>query len=209
VNKIPVPQDSIFEFQCDISFCEEYLQKIKESKSLEYMSSIEDSQHSTSSKHSYWIPKHEGLFSWLEESVNQVAMLRFESNNLSICDAWITKTLFGGQSMPHAHYYSIYSGILYLNDHDTKTEFFPTDYFFASYMRTKMFLVKENVQTMSFTPKAGTLLIFPSYLNHKITVSRSKTTRYTLAFNTFFDGITNETNTAKLSLTLNKNFHEK
>jgi len=204
MNKIPLTQDVIFEFSCEPNMCEEYLEKVKNSN-INFTSSVDiDSIPSTTI--GYPIPQDDRLFSWFQECIDEVSMYRFGIKNQTICDAWVTKTTFTEQSAEHLHSHSILSGLLYLSESKTETIFYPQDFFYITHSRPKIFLSKNNSVPVKFIPKVGTLLIFPSYLRHKIALHKEKTTRYTLAFNTFFDRNISETKTYRLSINVNKNY---
>jgi hypothetical protein len=207
MNKIPLVQDFIFEFFCEPNMCKEYLNKVYNDDKINFTHTVQVEDNSMpNSDYGYPIPKDEKLFDWFQECIDQVSVYRFGVKNQTICDAWMTKTTFTEQSAIHAHSHSIFSGLLYLNESKTETIFHPEDFFYNSYSKPKIFHSKNNFLPVKFVPKVGTLLIFPSYLKHKIAVHKEKTTRYTLAFNTFFDGTISELNTYKLSLNLNKKY---
>jgi hypothetical protein len=208
MNKIPLVQDLIFEFSCDPNWCQEYLNKTLNNHKINFNLTLENYSSMPNTDYGYPIPKDERLFLWLQECVNKVSEYRFGVSNQTICDAWITKTTFSERSKIHYHSYSVLSGLLYLNDSTTETIFYPTDYFFDKFSTTGMFKCKDNTEPLKYVPNTGTLIIFPSYLVHKISVHKSKNTRYTLAFNTFFEGNVSETDTLKLSLSINKNYFE-
>lgn len=211
MNTIGLTQDQIFEFSCDNSITEIYLESIKNSKNLVFRDTGNPNSTASSgtSGFGYPLPRNDKLFSWFQECVDEVSLYKFGKSHQFICDAWLTKTTFGQSSSKHVHYHSIFSGLFYLNDSTTPTEFFPTDYFFETYNRVNIVPCKKNDQILRYLPKKGTLLIFPSYLHHKIALSKDKTIRYTLSFNTFFNKTVSSNKTEILKLNVCQNFFEK
>jgi hypothetical protein len=91
-------------------------------------------------------------------------------------------------SRMHYHTNSIFSGLLYLTDHEkSETIFEMEDAFYNKWER--ILKVKRVNHVYKSYPKKGKLLIFPSNIAHKIGKHLDKNIRHTFSFNTWVDGI--------------------
>lgn len=207
MNEIPLPNIFIHEFFIDIDLVE---------KALDYFISLEnvDSIKTTRSDNSTSViyPKnseqqtlsmyHPELFVEIEKCVDTVCEIYLENQKLKISDAWLTKTNFGGNTLTHMHSLSLFSGLLYLTDHErSETVFYVDNPFEKNYGIFKAVL-KKREYSYSSKPKKGKLLIWDSHLNHKINTHNDQKTRYTLAFNTFLTGKIYDHPSARLELDL-------
>jgi uncharacterized protein (TIGR02466 family) len=134
---------------------------------------------------------HQELYSFLDECLKEVAEKNFNNFSLKIVDLWTTKSKFGQSSQSHFHTMSIFSGLLYLSDCDrSETEFTMNTRLYDNW---KFFIhenfIKNKEQTYRVKPKKGKIIIWPSDIKHKITPHSTKDDRYTIAFNTFLEGI--------------------
>jgi len=146
----------------------------------------------------------EELYSWLENCAQQILEKHFNNKDtnikLKICDLWATKSSFGQYAHRHRHPFSFFSGLYYMNDCDrSETCFYYED---VVYDHWKYFLGprgKNNTQKVKIKPEKGKLIMWPSMLEHAISTHTGKENRYTLAFNTMFNGII-EDPTSRLEL---------
>jgi len=121
--------------------------------------------------------------------------LKVKNTQFYFLNSWILKHYKNDSAQPHFHTNSILSGVYYLqtenNSGDLKfikkpdeQRIFPTaispDYSEYDY---------TNSDDLSFKPKKGSLLIFPSNLTHGVAKNESEKIRYSLAFNIFCKGI--------------------
>jgi hypothetical protein len=145
---------------------------------------------------------HKELFTWLQKCVDEVATEHYPDKKLSICDSWLTRTKFGNSTSKHHHRLSIISGLLYLTTHNrSETNFFFLDSWSEPY---QMFQLTEP-KKISIKPEKGKLLLWRSDIDHSVEPHTDiKNIRYTLAFNTFFDGVLSDFPTTKLNLTVNR-----
>lgn len=204
MKEIVIPTEVIYEFQVETPIVDFYLEKIKNSP-INYQ---EIGEESTGLAHSlligYPIPYYKELFDVLHENLNKVGT-KVLNQNFKICDAWVTCSKFGCQSGVHDHGYSVLSGLLYLDDSNTFTEFYYTSEFFRKHklMFGNSISVLEENKKIQVKPVKGKLLIWPSYIQHKVSVHKEHQNRYTLAFNAFVDGIISKATTGKLSCNTN------
>ena len=107
-------------------------------------------------------------------------------NKLEISSSWFTKTHKGEQSPMHDHKNCVFSAVYYYGDYDDKVGnliFKNPIVNLTSYRLNVGKSNKFNTYDIEVTPQSGSLLIFPSYVSHKIDVHKSDIPRLSLAFN--------------------------
>lgn len=107
-------------------------------------------------------------------------------NKLEISSSWFTKTHKGEQSPMHDHKNCVFSAVYYYGDYDDKVGnliFKNPIVNLTSYRLNVGESNRFNTYDIEITPQAGSLLIFPSYVSHKIDVHKSEIPRLSLAFN--------------------------
>ena len=107
-------------------------------------------------------------------------------NKLEISSSWITKTHKGEQSPMHDHKNCVFSAVYYYGDYDDKVGnliYKNPIVNLTSYRLNVGKSNKFNTYDIEITPQSGSLLIFPSYVSHKIDVHKSEIPRLSLAFN--------------------------
>ena len=118
-----------------------------------------------------------------------------EHNDVYISRSWCVKHKKGDWAGLHAHINSIWSGIYYLKcDDRSGSVVFEKGWnynnCFTSTLQPDHFQNHLNQDAFSFTPVDGTLLIFPSQLQHRVLRSESDSLRYCIAFDVFISGKT-------------------
>lgn len=198
MQKIELANNCMYEFEIDANLVDEaadYFFKLPD-LSLNQLSvdkndfqSFSRSMFRKTNEKNYIPLYHKELFHQILSCVNQVSLLHFESLQLGISDAWLTKTTFMQDSRTHHHTNSVFSGLLYLTDHEkSETLFYMEDEFYNHW--EKILKVKRVIHFYKSFPRKGKLLIFPSYISHKIGKHLDKKTRHTLSFNTWVNGTT-------------------
>lgn len=133
---------------------------------------------------------HKPLFDWINECLELVTKKYFTNGTLKVCDSWVVKTTFGQAGPKHYHVPSMFSGLFYLTDHSSsETVFHYDDPVYNHFTPYYGDIVRKHSFTYSSQPKAGKLLIWPSYLPHHVNVHKDKITRYTISFNTELTGV--------------------
>jgi len=101
---------------------------------------------------------------------------------LKITQSWINKTQTGAIHTLHYHPNSVLSGVFYFNNHSSPIEF-------ISDRKDQFSIGKYNNEftNNSYTVPAqeSVLIIFPSYIFHRVNVNDNVETRYSMSFNTF------------------------
>ena len=196
MNKIPLPNIFLYEFEIDINLINDALSKLLENKQIKRIPADPTIQNTSYAIYpidsdSKIVPIfHEQLFIKLQECVDEVVSIHFKENiKLCICDSWLTKAEFGMRGNWHTHQLSFLSGLLYLSDHEkSETHFTVKDDFYEKNSHMFKTIMNENEYIYKIKPRKGTLLIWDSNTPHKMSPHTGKTTRYTLAFNTFLTG---------------------
>lgn len=195
MNKITIPRDFIYEFTLDKNLVKNYYERILTYK-LEFI-------HNTaggSTGYAYPIPYDETLVNEITRCVNQVGS-EYLNAKLKICDIWLTKSEMMQVSKLHSHSLSIFSGVLYLHDNNVDTIFSVPDEFVSQHNSFLGVACKDvNENTIRIKPEVGKLLIWPSYIKHRISANKTKNIRHTIAFNSFFEGELSTESTQRLSL---------
>jgi uncharacterized protein (TIGR02466 family) len=119
---------------------------------------------------------------------------------LYVTESWINYTNKNQSHHRHQHDNSIISGVFYFNTLDTDN---------ISFYKNKnglslSFDVKNsntfNSLSYKLPVKTGTLILFPSDLQHEVDENIEEKTRISLSFNTFVRGIISEVPTIKLTI---------
>lgn len=107
--------------------------------------------------------------------------------NMVISDCWVNRQQLGDIVPFHFHSMSSLSGIFYLDNSITPTEFLIPNYTISdnSYLFKKLpnFFKKKEIK-----PEKGKLIIFPSHISHGVPMHREPFVRHTIAFNMFLNG---------------------
>jgi len=114
-------------------------------------------------------------------------VLKLDNQKFKMTTSWGTKTEPGGYSQFHNHQNCTYSGVFYFDEMSGgNIEFesygiYPQQILLNNPTEWNTF----NSKSWMLTSKKNMLLLFPSYLYHRITENTSLKNRYSLAFNFF------------------------
>lgn len=129
-------------------------------------------------------PKMKQMFTYISNRLIKEG-LNYD-NKLEISSSWFTKTHKGESSPMHDHKNCVFSAVYYYGDYDDKVAnliFKNPIVNLTSYRLNVGKSNKFNTYDIEITPQSGSLLIFPSYVSHKIDVHKSDIPRLSLAFN--------------------------
>lgn len=149
---------------------------------------------------------HEELFQFFEDSVNQIKNLYFEDNiEFPIVDCWANKYTTMQKLLRHNHSNAFICGCYYVTSHDKHgaTVWDMVNPWTHNSQGDSILAIKKSEKFLSgeVYPEAGTLVLFPAVLPHFMkTISKMKTVRYTIAFNTFASGTISSHSTGKLTV---------
>lgn len=120
-------------------------------------------------------------------------VLKVKDNlKFQIINSWINIHKPGQSSGIHSHSNSLLSGVFYFNDEEDigGIRFYPNN--FNLFYKSISINYKENnyinAEYISYKNKKGTVLLFPSHVDHSVEENKSSVDRYSLAFNIFVKG---------------------
>lgn len=103
------------------------------------------------------------------------------ADGLEICAAWVNRSERSECTNQHKHPWSMISGIVYLTGEDGFTTFVQNN----PYDPTPVTCISRRYQyTQSVPILKGSMLLFPSQVDHYVTDNESDVPRHTLSFNT-------------------------
>ena len=134
------------------------------------------------------------LTKFIGESIDEYCTETFnfdtKKTQIYVTQSWTNKTQQGEFHHSHAHENSILSGVFYFDGNDTDViEFWNSKHWLGE--RWAFDRLKNNhfnSDVWQYPAKVGTLLIFPSKLEHSVPELEGEKDRYSLSFNTFFKG---------------------
>jgi uncharacterized protein (TIGR02466 family) len=141
----------------------------------------------------------ENVYSGLAEYFYGV-MAAKDDVEIYITESWLNKTEKGQSHHRHWHPNSLISGVLYLDSEgDTgRIRFITSQYDTIEYSMADSNLY--NSRSWSITPEPGSMLLFPSSVEHLVDEYQSDTPRISLSFNTFVRGNINSDPLTRLSI---------
>jgi uncharacterized protein (TIGR02466 family) len=139
------------------------------------------------------IPELEVCKTICKKSLKLYSDLVFDcEQQLYITNSWIAKTLPGQHHQVHYHPNSIVSGVLYLKAEKNKSTItfrkksmlkknYDFDYHFKSY---NIF----NSDAWTLPVESSQILLFPSWIDHEVSINKGQNERLILGFNSFVCG---------------------
>ena len=126
----------------------------------------------------------------LEEFCKETWNFNTDKVQLYVTQSWTNRTKKGEYHHAHVHQNSIVSGVFYFDGNDDDViEFWNSKSWLGErWAFEKLNNNNFNSDTWWYPAKAGTLLIFPSQLDHSVPELEGDKDRYSLSFNTFFKG---------------------
>ena len=107
-------------------------------------------------------------------------------SDYGITTSWLTRTREGQSSTFHNHKNSFWSGVYYYDDYDDNVAEIQFTNPLAIYNQYELNVVNPTTTNSNLSyivPSPNSLVLFPSYLSHRIAEHRSKKIRRSLAFN--------------------------
>ena len=146
------------------------------------------SNHSQVSKDFRILKKYPKIEKLLLKKFKEFAndTLHLDDHDFAITTSWFTKVEKDGYSDFHCHKNCFYSGLYYYDKYSENTSqiaFLSPVSSFSDFWLSPTEFVIQNSDQYNFTPTKNLLLLFPSYLRHKVEVHHEEDTRYSLAFN--------------------------
>jgi uncharacterized protein (TIGR02466 family) len=135
-------------------------------------------------------PEMQSIKAFIQTQLNDFATrIMSIDNNLFPTLSWVNRSPKGADHYRHCHVNSIMSGVFYLSDNPTPIEFYNN---ISIVNQPLKFKPKEfnpfNTPSNILEVKKGTLLLFPSYLEHGVGRNVQEYERLSLSFNTWING---------------------
>jgi uncharacterized protein (TIGR02466 family) len=99
-----------------------------------------------------------------------------------IVECWMTEYSKGDFAHIHTHVPADVSGVYYVKSNSNDGRVF----FMDPNQQVNTFVYRHLGDRKFYTPKVGTLILFPSYLNHGVEPNRTDDERVSVAFNVHF-----------------------
>jgi uncharacterized protein (TIGR02466 family) len=140
-------------------------------------------------------PQLKELFNLIYNKVNELHKNLELSDNYKqeFLNSWLNVSKNEYISIPHNHndtFGMMFSGVYYVNtDNESSIEFVNPNKAqeFVLFSKTVKNFNTFNSNTMTFQPKTGDLIIFPSWLTHYVIMKPNNKNRISIAFNTIFN----------------------
>lgn len=115
-----------------------------------------------------------------------------DDNEIYITQSWVNRSEPNQFHPKHKHPNSVISGVMYIDDNSDESlppirfhrtlEMFPLEFEFDD-------LNESNADCRSFETVQGSLILFPSLLEHDVEKNMSDRTRTSISFNTYVRGV--------------------
>jgi uncharacterized protein (TIGR02466 family) len=118
-----------------------------------------------------------------------IDVLNYQTD-IQFTSSWLTRTYKGGACLQHSHTNSWYSGIIYFGEYDEDSA--PIEFYDPVHKTINVEPFNYNYfnsRTWRVEPKTSMMLMFPSYVRHKVLIHKTDALRYSLAFNIMPKGL--------------------
>lgn len=125
------------------------------------------------------------FFKEISPLLNELAVEVASPNVLNFGYAWININKKGDKNILHSHPNCFFSGVFYLRDKNSKIKFVK-NYDISNWWKESMQSESNTLSTFNeieFTPHAGDLIIFPSWLQHYVDYNEYDSERISISFN--------------------------
>lgn len=99
---------------------------------------------------------------------------------LHVCAAWVNRSERGEYTAHHSHPWSTISGIIYLTGDNGNTTFMQNNAYDSKHY---MMIDRKHTEVTECPIANGTMVMFPSALEHLVPQNESDTVRHTLSWN--------------------------
>ena len=191
MRRIECFRNHIYEFESDKNLSKKILNNLL---TIEWVDNNYNSLSKTNTL--YELEEFHEIHIWFIKCLKEVIFdLRLEIPNIVIAQSWANKTLNSQSHHEHAHPNSFISGVFYLSSSEDEDGGQISFYNEATPIWYKSPFLLTKIDQFTIKPQIGKLLVFPSTLHHKVLTSKSNKPRYSIAFNSFPNGIIGSKNT--------------
>ena len=180
---VPLFASTLFSLQID-----EDTDELKEDKTFTISQKYQDKhgKQPSSERDFRVLQKYPRVNDILLDSWNAIAKdVLFYPQDFIITTSWFTKVLDGDESHAHLHKNSFYSGVYYFDEYTEDSaviEFYSPTLPFSDYHFEPTQYNVVNSTSWQIKPQKNKLILFPSFVNHKILTNKGGPRR-SLAFN--------------------------
>lgn len=127
------------------------------------------------------------LFDQIDKTIKTIGIEIDDSLELGITNMWFNVNKKEDYNNPHYHPNSTFSGVVYFQCNETSNIIFEHDSIKSHYpIKTSSNLFSNTLQLY---PKAGRIIVFPSWLKHSVQPNKNDSERISMSFNVRQKGI--------------------
>ena len=139
------------------------------------------------------------LRAWLQTCLDQVTEQDLPPGmTCTPTELWLTRTQEGEHMHQHSHPMSVYSGVFYLQDSSGSTEFTLPSWLSERWPQMVYPRSVGDHATWSSPCREGHMIIFPSHVFHRQRPLSEPGPRYSLAWNSFWQGTLSDQRSLRL-----------
>lgn len=130
----------------------------------------------------------------MENYVYRILQVNHMKHKFELQNSWAIKHKTGDWAQKHDHVNSLVSGIIYLDCEDNSGQLVlhkqqQWNNIFPRALHIEYLEYNNNTASdWNYTPRTGDIIIFPSHVEHSVTVNNNEKDRYCCAFNYFVRG---------------------
>lgn len=132
-----------------------------------------------------WLNSHPEIAEYIRDKcLSYIIDVMNYQTDIQFTSSWLTRTYNGGSCLQHSHTNSWYSGIIYFGAYDEDSA--PLTFFDPLHKTINVEAFDYhyfNSTSWDIEPRTNMMLMFPSWLQHKVQLHKTDTKRYSLAFN--------------------------
>jgi uncharacterized protein (TIGR02466 family) len=183
VKKVPVFTDWVYEWDCPPDILEI---AVNHASSLYHHTGV--TNHTTYPEE-FFTDVFDPVREWIDGCLAEIHKdLNLECESLITSVAWSTLTNKGQWHHTHRHGFSFASGVLYLNESSAETWFSRESIWSPKYNLVNLHDPERSTLFYKRKTDPGTMLVFPSRLQHSVTEHDREEPRRSISFNSFPSG---------------------
>lgn len=185
MEKLYILPQYIFKFKSSDELLQDTLTKVKNLKWITNKYNLRSKDYHLNKRDDF-----KKLHKWFNKCIKQVTNeMQYPFSDIKITQTWANKSDIKNWHHSHIHPNSLISGIYYLTNSESCTWLSVKNIWnFSENSPLQINCKQEELDVVhKQSSEEGTLILFPSNLNHSVDDAQ-KNTRYTISFNTFPSG---------------------